>query len=307
MNKDIDLYIEKSFINIENNIKNEIEIPFNELLNEIAKLNLIFYGKTALEIILKKKITQPIYIISDMDMLYFKPIFAKLHKKYGVFYNALPLSDNVINYTLNLQASMIVFTSFREHTTHKVKNYRIIPPIYSLIDIYYKYSTPVNNIDSWYNMSIIDKEYTSYFLKKNKNKSNKINIKNQSIYKKVYHFIDKYFLKNNNSIMISGIYAYNDLMNTKYYGVIDLLVNDFNNIYPKLDFLMPGLTKVDADIYLDYFNVYKIFYKGVHIINFFEMTEPLSYYKKYSRSNYHTTVVILLINSILSKQKIYLN
>lgn len=306
MNKDIDLYVEKSFIKIENDIRDKITIPFKDLLEEIIKQKSIFYGKTAIEILLKKNITQPFYIISDKDMLDFKPIFASLHKKYGVFYNVRPISDNVINYTLNLQSVMIVYTSFKNTIIDKVDNYIIVPPIYSLIDIYYKYSTPVNNIDYWIENSKIDKEYMKYFIKNNKIKNSKIKINNQKIYKKVYDFINKYYLKGNNLVMISGIYAYNNMMNTNYYGIIDLLVNDVNELYPKLDFLMPGLSKIESGDYLDYFTVYKVFYKKIHIINFFEMNEPLSYYKKFSRSNYHTTIIILLLNSILSKQKIYL-
>lgn len=308
MNNNIDKFTKNSFEKLDSTIKNNLKDVNKFLYKELNKIKCVFYGKTALEISLNITPTFPFKVISTENIKVFLPIFNKILNIYKLNYKIDKLSKFII-YKLNLQNVLFVYYIDKNKYSSHIKNINnslIFDPLMSLMDIYYMYSVPIMNTTNWIDLTDIDPLYIKT-LKYSKNNNYYSDNILDNIYNKNFKlFTDFEFLKHN--ILLTGIHAYNEMMNTKYNDKIILMTYDVDNIINKIQIMYKNNLSVSKHRinFINYFNNYYIIkYKNIHLYTIFQMKDPFIYYHKTKRTNFHTTVFILLLNSIIEKTNKY--
>lgn len=308
MNNEIEKYTVDTFDKLTECIKNELNDSIKYIFRELVKKNCVFYGKTAIEIQLNIEPTIPFKIVSNKTVKFFLPIFKDIIAKYNVNYKIDKL-PNIFIYKLNLQTALISHytkTNNFEKYVKKINDVHIIDPLISLMDIYFIYSTPLMNSNQWLDLVKLDPKFINTLTYKND-----ITYKNIDKLEKIYHknfsiFKNSNFLKED--IILTGIHSYNEMMNSNFNDTINLMVYDSKDIIDKIQELYKNRLSVTKyqNSFIKYFNYYYILkYKNIHLFTIYEMKDAYIYYHNTKRTNFHTTVFMLLFKTIIEKTEKY--
>lgn len=309
MNNEIEKYTTETFNKLHDSIRNELDKPTRYLFQELAKNNITFYGNTALEVYLNMKPTIPLKAISKNTPKFFLPIFKDILNKFKVYFK-IDKIPNANFYKLNLQNILIVYHVDEEEFEpylQKVNDINIVNPLYSLMDTYFMYSTPLMNSNYWLDLINIDPKFIKTLTPKNNIKYNHSN-NLERIYNKNYQVLKKInFFEQN--ILLTGIYAYNEMMNTEYQDPIDLMVYNSEDIIDKLQLVFSNKLSVitHPNNFIKYFdNYYVLKYGDIHLFTVYPMKDAYIYYHRTKRTNFHTTIFILLFKSISENTEKYI-
>lgn len=307
---DIDKYTTEAFTRLEEHIKHKLEEPTNFLLDKLISHNITFYGTTAIEFYLNTSPVFPFKIISDKPIDFFLNIFKEILNIFKTFFK-IDKIKNTLLFKLNLQTVLIIHKVNEENFTplhSTINNITIINPIYSIMDLYHMYSLPLSFINTWTYLINIDPKFIDTLSKPTLNYNSNKNNKNNKIYMKNFNVLKKLNILNNKNILLTGIYAYNEMMDTNYNNVVDIIVYNEEEIIEKLQNIYKNkLTIIKKDTnFVKYFNYYtELHFNDFHLITIYTMKDPFIYYHKTNRTNFHTTVFMLLFKAIEEKNETY--
>ena len=290
----------------------------NDLINFIKKENIVLCGKSAIEAHLGNDLTLPIYTVFKNSLDFYKDFFTKLNRKYKYAFNPITLSHkNTIIFDFRLVRYLIIYKAnlvkyeLNNKSNNKSNNNNFIytQPLISLMDIYYIYSTPIYNWVIYEKISKIEQKYFKIHETKYNKTNSIISEKNSSFHKKQNKIIIDKYIKKNDHILITGIIALNDILGTNYCDTIDIIISPsrLNNEIDKLKKIVKDIVIIKKDNTLNYFlETHDVFIKDVKILTFYITDVPFSYYKKHSRSNYHTILFMLIYKMIINDNNKYI-
>jgi hypothetical protein len=265
-------------------------IPFDKIENYLKQYDDQQFGKTKLE----TKLTYPYYYTIKKDI--YKDLLV-ICKEHNIFLHWRFSSYNDKVYFLN-NIPIIIIVNF---------NFEIKYKFCYLFDQYMRYILPI-----YYNSRLFQTDLINYINidntikipKLTKQKLEIINSNKNSLTPK-----SKYttFLNKNNYI-ISGIEAYNLLLNDnidEHYKTLIMFNTDqeFMKILVKKYYIEKNTHK--SYIFKHYYNVYD---QDILIMRIFDMRKtPINTYKKTNFTNPHGTIVFLLFNYFIENDPLFLH
>tara|TARA_B110000971_G_scaffold221865_1_gene271122 strand:+ start:425 stop:1501 length:1077 start_codon:yes stop_codon:yes gene_type:complete len=296
-------------------LQHETQKSKNDMLHFIKDNNIVLFGRSALELYLGLELTLPVYTIFNKSLQLYKNFFNKLNRKYKYAYKIQPLLHKKTYYIeFRMVKYMYIYKINMDKYIVEQDGYKYVLPVIGLIDIYYMYSTPLYNSNFYVDLAKIEQTLMKKLFNKNikiKDKDlNNINKYEKDVYTLFLKIVKPKYLDNNPHILISGILAMNDIIDTDYIDSIDIIVsyNQLQTEFQKLTTVVKNLVMEKTTNKFQYFNdIYKVFLGKVHVLTYYITDVPFCYYKEKQRCNYHTVLFILLYKYLMTTNKRYLD
>ena len=328
--------------NIENDILNKIKIKkLKNIVNEFIKYKkLIIVGDEAIkfyrpndykEIELKnldkiKDLPITISVLSSFAISDAKELGNKLYKEFE--HIVIAETEEYKTYNLNVEFKTVVKFSYINGKFYKnipfieSNGLKYITPEYLLLNIYYNYITPRINVKHWeenikFEKALFEKELFRTDRLKNKLKPlfyrKDVNNKHYELLDKIYNV----FCKNKKDIIITGLYALNNIIkisssnnnnlidNISY---ISILCEDRKKSFKEITSLigLDGIKKKETQKLLMYLGEgYQIYYKNNLLIKLIEVPTCMSYNTvgDYNISNYHQIIWFIMLQNFYTNNK----
>tara|TARA_Y100000996_G_scaffold415281_2_gene409140 strand:- start:2148 stop:3209 length:1062 start_codon:yes stop_codon:yes gene_type:complete len=294
------------------------QIPLKVILNFVKDNDLVLYGKTALEIDNNMEVTLPICINTTHKLII---LLKALREEYNIFYDHPRKVDFGSIIRINVIDVIYIYKNIINEDYILTKNgFKYVHPIISFGNIFFNYLNPINytklvDKDILVDNKLLNKlEYFTLFEKQYKN-FKMIQTIDKFEYDEEYNkLIEKKYIKKNENIIITGIYAYYKYSDTN--NITDI----YNLLCINIDEEIEKIKKIDKDVLVIdniiellevRMNIYTVYKKDKPVLRLFELNKRdhiVTHNKGYTNlhGTYYFVLLILCITQNVNYFK-YLN